>query len=176
MRRKSILILLTVLLVPTILKADGQDFLVYILDGFTFLLVVLIWIALFYLFLYIVKLLRKKDNRLTQKLIVGAMCLLFGIFNFIMFKSDPYPYEGPIDEFIHRDLIREGRIRDSLELWHGKPDSTIETTIAATDTSKIGVYIWLNNKSVFVRKLTPDLGSEKRNDSLTMSMVRGWKR
>lgn len=92
-----------------------------------------------------------------------------------MIKSDPYPYEGPIDEFIHRDKIRANKIQDSLELWNGKQDSTIEETIASTDTSKIGVYIWLNGHCVFVRKLTPEL-SQQRNDSLTMSIVRKWKK
>ncbi len=175
LRQKSIFLFLIIILIPIVIKAEGQDGLVFILDTFSFLFAFGIWIVVFFLTLYLVRVLRKKENRLRQKIIVGLICSFFGVFHFLMIKSDPYPYEGPIDEIIHRDIIEASQIRDSLEMLHGKPDSTIEETIASIDKSKIGVYIWLNGRIIFVRKLTPEL-SQQSNDSLTMSIVRKWKK
>jgi hypothetical protein len=165
------LLILLIFFLPIIGRAEGQEGLVYILDALKLLFVLFIWLIL----LLITLLLLKKRTTLKIKIGIACLYLAFATFHFIMVKSDPYPYEGPIDEFIHRDMIKAGKTRDSLELLHGKPDSTIETTIASVDTNEIGVYIWLKGQSIFVRKLTPDLGSQRRNDSLTMSIVRSWK-
>ncbi len=173
---RPLYILLTFFLFPVVLKAEGQEGLVYILDAFTLLAAIVFWTIIFFVILAVLKFFRGSANMFKQKFTVGLICLLFAAFQFIMTKSDPYPYEGPIDEFIHRDKIREWRIKDSIELWRGKPDSTIETTIASADTNKIGVYIWLNGQSKYVRKLSPDLGNQQRNDSLTMSIVRAWRK
>lgn len=91
-----------------------------------------------------------------------------------MIKHDPHPYSGPIDNFVHKDKLENIRINDSLELMNGKPDSTIEATIVSLDSNEVGIYIWLNHKKYFVRKLTTGL-SQKQEDSLTMSIVRSWK-
>ncbi len=168
-------IFLTILLFPAFLKAEGQDGLVLILDGFTFLAALFVWTILFFIIMDVTKIFRNKENGIKQKILIGLICLLLAMFQFIMTKSDSHPYEGSIDEFIHRDRIRADKIRAALEIWNGKPDSTIETTIASIDTNKIGIYIWLNGQSRYVRKLVPDLGSQQRNDSLTMSIVRTWK-
>lgn len=175
-RHRRIYLLLIIVALPTVLKAEGQEGLVYILDGFTLLVALSVWAILFFVILAVLKYFRNTDNGLKQKFLVGAICLLFAVFQFTMTKSDPYPYEGPIDEFIHRDKIREWKIKDSLEVLGGKPDSTIEETIASVDTSKIGIYIWLHGQSIFVRKPTPELRSQRQNDSLTMSIVRKWKK
>ncbi len=92
-----------------------------------------------------------------------------------MVKYDPNPYSGPIDGLIHRDILQKRRTIDSLEIITCKPDSTIETTIASVDSNEVGIYIWLNNKKHFVCKATTSL-NQKQQDSLTMTIVRGWQK
>jgi len=57
-----------------------------------------------------------------------------------------------------------------------RPDSTI-VTVWSMDTNKQGSYIRLNDKEIFVRKLTTkELNHQGIDDSLTKTIVRGWKK
>ena len=172
---KRIITILFIILLPTIVKADGQDFIVWFSDGVKFLIIFSWWTIGILVLLTIIKTIRKKEFSKKQKYIIWTFGLLLGFFHWTMIKSDSYPNSGPIDSIVYKDLVEKSRIKDSLELFNGKADSTIESTIASIDTNDIGVYIWLNHKRIFVRKLTPGL-YQRQNDSLTMSIVRQWKK
>jgi hypothetical protein len=161
------------LLVPTISKADGQDFLVLVSDIFDFLFVFSIWaLGILFLFLTLNAFGKGVFNK-KKRLSIWIVGLLLAFFHWTMIKHDPYPYSGPIDSFVHKDKLEKSRTIDSLELMNGKTDSTIEATIASLDSNEVGVYIWLNHKKYFVRKLTAGL-NQRQQDSLTMSTVRSW--
>ena len=171
-RKKFLLLLLTL---PFIAHADGQDGLVIILDFFTFIIVFGIWAVFVFPTISLVNKYRTEKLSATTKVITIVGTGLIALFIFLMLKSDSYPFDGPIDSIIYKEqneLMKQNAIDNIL---HGYPDSTIEENIADIDTSKLGIYIWLNHKSVFVRKNTANFNNQRQEDSLTMSIVRGWK-
>jgi hypothetical protein len=168
--------LLLLLILPFIGHADGQDGLVIILDFFTFIFVFGIWAALVFPTIKLLNKYRAVKLSATTKLITIAGTALIALFIFLMLKSDSYPFDGPIDSIIYKEqneLMRQNAIDN---ITNGYSDSTIEENIADIDTSRIGIYIWLNHKSVFVRKNTSNFGTQRQEDSLTMAIVRGWKK
>jgi len=164
------------LLIPTLCLADGQAGLGVFLDTITFIEVFGAWIIACFLALTIIRLFNKTALSKKVKRIVWISVLLVAFFHWSMVKFDPYPYDGPIDSIIYKNKKEQWRIEDSLEMMNGKPDSTIESIIASIDTSKVGVYIWLNHEMHFVRKLTEEPDNQRLQDSLTMSIVRKWKK
>lgn len=167
------ILLALLFLVPTVSKADGQDFLVLVSDIFDFIFVFTIWtLGILFLFLTL-KAFGKEVFNKKKRLLIWTVGLLLAFFHWTMIKHDPYPYSGPIDSLVHKDKLENSRTIDSLELSKGKPDSTIEETIASMDSNEVGVYIWLNQKKCFVRKLAAGL-NQRQQDSLTMSIVRSW--
>ncbi len=172
-RQRHLLVIF--LLLPTLTFAEGQggmDYFIWIID---FVKVFGLWSIGALIFLFIFKKIRQQGLLKKQIFFFWGIILFSAFFHWSMTTYDPHPYEGPIDSFVHKDQMEKSRIEDSLELINGMPDSTIETTIASIDTNEVGVYIWLNHKRKFVRKLTPNL-YQRQNDSLTMSIVRQWKK
>lgn len=163
------------LLVPTILKAEGQDFLVLVSDLFDFIFVFTIWTLGLLFFLLLLKAFGKVTINKKKRVSIWIVGLLLAFFHWIMIKHDPNPYSGPIDSLVHKSKLEKSKTADSLELINGKPDSTIEATIASIDSNDLGIYKWLNHKKYFVRKLSTGL-TQRQQDSLTMSIVRSWTR
>lgn len=174
MTRKKFLLL--ILSLPFIAKADGQDGLVIILDFFTFIMVFGIWAAFLFPTISLVNKYRAEKLSTTTKLITIVGTGLIALFIFLMLKSDSYPFDGPIDSIIYKEqneLMQQNAIDN---ITNGYPDSTIEEDIASIDTSKLGIYIWLNHKSIFVRKNTDNFTTQRQKDSLTMAIVRSWNK
>lgn len=172
-RQRYILIIL--LLIPTLTFAEGQSGMEYFIWIIDFIEVFGLWIIGALLFLVALRSIRQQSLSKKQKYIFWAFILFAAFFHWSMTTYDPHPTEGPIDSIIHRGQVERKATQDSLELVYGKADSSIDETIASVDTNEIGVYIWLNHKRIFVRKLTPDL-YQRQNDSLTMSIVRKWRK
>lgn len=174
MKRNKYLILLLAL--PFLAYADGQDGLVVILDAFIFIIIFAVWGIVIFPIIKMINEIRIKKLTIINKSVILISTGLIALFIWLMMKSDSQPFDGPIDSIIHRkqnELMKE----EVLEyLKQGYKDSTIEETIASVDTSKIGIYIWLNHKSVFVRKNTSKFKTQRQEDSLTMSIVRVWKK
>jgi len=168
--------LLLLLILPFIGHADGQDGLVIILDFFTFIFVFGIWAALVFPTIKLLNKYRAVKLSTTTKLITIAGTALIALFIFLMVKSDSEPFDGPIDSIIYKKQNESMRQNAIDNITNGYTDSTIEETIGSVDTSKVGIYIWLNHKSVFVRKNTAHFGTQRQEDSLTMAIVRSWKK
>jgi energy-coupling factor transporter transmembrane protein EcfT len=168
--------LLIALLLPFMGRADGQGFLIVVSDAIDFIGIFIIWALLVFPAIFLLNKFREKKLRRSTKLILLLTTGAIALFTWFMVKHDSHPYEGPIDSMLHKDLIEEHRKADSINLYQGYADSTITETIAHMDTSKVGIYIWLNHKEVFVRKNTAHLGSQAEEDALTMATVRRWKK
>ncbi len=114
--------------------------------------------------LNIIKHKRKKNLTFGQKFFVWVVVLILATFNWSMIKYDPYPYEGPIDSIVYKKMNARKAKQDSTEIYSRK-DSSIEY-LYCVDTNKQGVYLWLNNKPILLRKFTVrELnGGEMRTD------------
>lgn len=168
--------LFLLLFIPFAALADGQDGLVIIWDSILFVVVFAFWAAVVFPVLYSLNKSRAKKISGPLKLFTILGTALIALFIWLMIKSDPYPYDGPIDSIIYKEQNERMKQAAMDNLINGYPDSTIVETIAALDTSQIGIYIWLNQKSVFVRKDTPKFESQREKDAYTMAIVRGWKK
>jgi hypothetical protein len=152
--------------------AEGQDGLEVILDGVLFVFIFIISIKLTLSLIEQIK--RKKVLSKKSKFFIWIIMLSLALFIWSMLKTDARPFEGPIDSIIHRNAFKEFKNTNDDKVAEEMPDSTIEETIASVDTNQIGVYIWLNHKKYFVRKLASKLETRRQLDSLTMSIVRKW--
>ena len=134
-------------------------------DVFDLIIIASLWFVCFAFIFYLIKSLTKRDFAEKTKLIYWTIVGGFSLFHWIMIKHDPYPYDGPIDSILKKDIIQKSKIRDSLESVNGKADSTIEYTYSI-DTAKQGVYIWFNGKAKLLRKLTEEEieGGQMRDD------------
>jgi hypothetical protein len=167
--------LLFLLLLPCLAHAEGQEALAFFLDLIDFVKVFSVWALAVLLTNYFIKKYQTKKTTRTSKMIFLFGTALIALFVWSMIKSDSDPWHGPIDSIVHRKENEAFRIQDSINIYQGNRDSTIDETLASADTNKIGIYIWLNHQRIFVRKHTQHLGSQRREDSLTMAIVRGWK-
>lgn len=168
--------LLLLLILPFIGYADGQDGLVVILDAMAFIMVFAAWAIIVFPTLRLVNKTRTQKLSTTFKLIIIVITALIALFIWIMIKTDSEPFDGPIDSIIYKEQNEAMKQSAIDNITNGYSDSTIEENIADIDTSRIGIYIWLNHKSVFVRKNTSNFGTQRQEDSLTMAIVRSWKK
>jgi hypothetical protein len=99
----------------------------------------------------LVKFVFKKKLSAKTIMLYWSAAGVCALFHWAMIKFDPYPYNGPIDKIVKRDVIERMRVQDSLTRMNGSPDSTIEY-VHSIDTAEEGVYIWLHGKEVFLRK------------------------
>jgi len=177
MRKKIIILIYLIVLFILLFYSRSEQLDIFVLGGdfLDLLLIFSIWSVLSILLYLLIKK-RKKSISNVQFFTFWIIILICASINFQIIKYNPHPYDTFYYKWRHKDLIERKRINDSIGLYSGKPDSTIETTIASIDSNDVGVYIWLNHKSIFVRKLTPELKSQRENDSLTMSIVRKWKK
>jgi hypothetical protein len=178
MRNKIIALIYLMVLVFLLFysRIERLDIFVLASDFFDLLLIFMVWTLLSGLLYMLIKRGRRKNISNAQFYSFWIIILICASINFQMIKYNPHPYDTWFYKWSHKDFIEQKRINDSLEIRNGKPDSTIETTIASLDSSEVGVYIWLNHKRKFVRKLTPEIIGQRQNDSLTMSIVRTWKK
>ena len=167
--------LLLLLILPFLGHAEGQEGLVIIMDAFAFVAIFAIWAVIVFPTISLIN--KNRTNKLTKinKLIIIVTTGLIALFIWLMTKSDSQPFDGPIDSIIYKEQNESMRQNAINNITNGYPDSTIEENIADIDTSKIGIYIWLNNKSIFVRKNTAKFNTQRQEDSLTMAIVRSWK-
>ena len=172
MRNKYLLLLL---ILPFIVHAEGQEGLVVILDGMFFIMLFAICVVIVF---QTIKQINKSRTKKLPRTTTYSIILISGLIIFFvwsMIKSDSQPFDGPIDSIINKEenqlMMQNATINDVQD----SPDSTIEETISAIDTSEIGIYIWLNHKRVFVRKNRYTFYTQRQEDSLTMSIVRRWK-
>lgn len=174
---KSILIIsILFVLIPIDIKAEGQAGLTLILDGIYFVAIFSAWIISTLILLFILKQVRQKSLTLKQKYITWTLVLSLSLFHWTMVKFDPYPYEGLIDRFRHRELIEQNQKQDSLELIYGKPDNVIEY-IYSIDSLEQGVYVWKNRERRFVRPLTTDeINGGQMDDELTKKILKGQRK
>ena len=173
MKRLKYLFLL--MLFPLFGHAEGQAGLSFFLDLIDFVKVFALWAII--VFPTIILLNKFRANKLTLKI---KMIFIFGtgliaLFVWSMIKFDSDPWNGPIDSIIYKDKNEAFRKQDSINIYEGYSDSTIDETLASVDTSAVGIYIWLHKKRIFVRKHNIQFDSQRQEDSLTMSIVRSWK-
>lgn len=169
-------ILLILLLLPFFGHAEGQDAFGLILDVIDFVKVFAVWAIIVFPTVLILNHYRTKKLSYNFKAMFYIGTGLIALFVFSMVRFDSQPYDGPIDSLFHKEYNSPESQTEELQKILDRPDSTIEETLSAIDTSEVGIYIWLNHKKVFVRKPTPELKWQRQQDSLTMAIVRGWQK
>lgn len=167
-KTKLTLLLISLIFFVNPLMAEGQEGLVIILDGMLFIFIFGLSIAITALSL---KAMSQKRSRGTQ-LTIWILVLSGSLFLWSMLKTDPYPFEGPIDSLFHRGALDNPVNHTPIKKVIS--DSTIEIITNASDTSENGVYVWLNQNKKFVRKLEAGQKTKRQHDSLTLSIVRRW--
>jgi len=165
--------LVILLLLPFFGHAEGQDALSLILDVIDFVKVFAIWAIVVFPTVLILNKYRTKKLSFNFKTMFYIGTGLIALFVFSMVKFDSQPYDGPIDSLFHNEFNSPERKAEELKKIFDQPDSTIEETISSVDTNELGIYIWLNHKKKFVRKATPEIQTQRQQDSLTMAIVRG---
>jgi hypothetical protein len=98
------------------------------------------------------------------------------LFQFAMTKSDSRPFQGPIDELIHRKEIQGFKEQDALRGANGQLDSVLEICDGSIIPDEVGVYVWLDGKKKFVRKINSEITDDENNDSLTWRIIKSWKK
>ncbi len=163
--KKSLIILLTIS--PLLVFAEGQDALGVFLDTIDFIKIFSIWAVVIFAFIKIFNYIKPNKLDKRKKKIVWFATGLIALFIWSMIKHDPY-HDGPIDSIFKKKL--------TFDPNETKPDSTIEY-VWSVNKNEEGVYIWIDNKKIFVRKFTEkEIAHEGLNDSLTMFTVRGWEK
>jgi len=154
------------------MDAEGQEGLSVFLDFITFLQIFGVWAIIVSVTIRLLNKYRAKKISFKFKaifiIVTGLIALV--IFSFV---TDTQPYDGPIDSIIYKEFNERHRKQDSLWIAEGYPDSTI-VEVTSIDTNRNGIYIWLNQKEVFVRKHSTNYNSQRQEDSVTMSIVRSW--
>lgn len=123
---------------PSVLKAEGQEGLAFILDLLYFFVVMIGWILITSLGTRIIKAIKKSVQKRTIAitwLITGLISLTF----WSLTKFDPFPYEGPFDSFFNSYPARQ---KDESE---GKVVYNFEDST---------VYVWNNGVKEKLRSLT----------------------
>lgn len=164
--KKYTIIILTLL--PFSVFAEGQDAFGVILGTIDFIKVFGIWTILIWGSIRTFEYFKSTKLEKKKKRIIWITTGLISLFIWSMIMHDPYPYDGPIDSLLKKKITYDpNRVR---------PDSTFEYKWSM-DKSEEGAYVWLNNKKIFVRRLTDkEKAHEGLNDSLTLNVVRGWKK
>ena len=172
----ALIYLMTSFILVFFSRMEGLDIFVLSGDFFDALLIFNAWILLPIIPYKLIKKRMGGNISNAQFFSFWIIILICASINFQLIKYNPYKYDTWFYKWSHKDLLEQIRVDDSLELLYGKPDSTIDATTASIDSNELGVYIWLNHKRKFVRKLTPEIKSQREDDSLTMSVVRNWKK